>query len=104
MIKKKEPEIRYQDNSIDTRDFWYKVKSYYESSYPHNYILCKIIPNGSVDCYETKIYFTFGIKGTSGTKYTLAIANKTSQSALINTGTGENKLELDISLRDVNNE
>lgn len=68
--------------SCDTRDFWYKIRSYYEPNAGKNYIICKVIPKDSEDYYETKVYFSFGLMGTSGTCYTLAITNVGSRGAI----------------------
>ena len=80
-----DPDKKYIDSTyhIDTRDFWYKIKPYYEATAINNYILCKIIPFGeALDYLESRLFFTFGIAGSSGTRYTLAIVNEGGQIAV----------------------
>ena len=84
----------------DNRSFWYRIKPYYEPTAVRNHILCKVIPGEDFDSVESGQYFTFGIAGTNGTKYTLAITNTSSQAALESSG---NSLVLNVVLKDANN-
>ena len=63
--------------TIDNRDFWYKIKPYYQDSAVNNDITCIFAPPESDDEITGTQLFTFGIKGTSGTKYTLAVTHST---------------------------
>jgi hypothetical protein len=60
-----------------------------------------VIPEGDIDKVESSIHFNFGIAGTNGTKYTLAITNASAQSA-VQSG-DEKSLFLNVSLRDGTN-
>lgn len=97
----------YKVGDYDTRDFWYQIRGYYEPSAVKNYIICRIITENGND-YETKIYFSFGFNGNSGTRYTVAITNKTTQSSIIEKKkqkeTEIKPLSLKIDLRNANNE
>ena len=95
-------QIDKQEQSIgyDNRSFWYRIKPYYEPTAVRNHILCKVIPGEDFDSVESGQYFTFGIAGTNGTKYTLAITNTSSQAALESSG---NPLVLNVVLKDANN-
>lgn len=86
----------------DERSFWYMIKSYYEQTTTQNFIICKIVPEGEsvADAIETKLFFNFGIAGTNGTKYTLAITSAGNQPCV----TSSKSLTLNVSLRDANNE
>jgi hypothetical protein len=99
------PEEQYiyseKDSSIDNRDFWYKIKPYYEATAANNEIQCEFIKREGIDPPVTGTQlFSFGIKGTSGTKYTLSITNAGSNVA----ATGEDGLGLKAELKDFNNE
>ena len=85
--------------TFDNRDFWYKIKPYYENSAQNNTIHCEFIKAQDVDSVWGEQLFTFGTAGTSGTKYTLAITNATSQVAA-NSSAG---LPLLIQLKDSDN-
>ena len=85
--------------TFDNRDFWYKIKPYYENSAQNNTIHCEFIKAQDVDSVWGEQLFTFGTAGTSGTKYTLAITNATSQVAA-NSSAG---LPLSIQLKDSDN-
>jgi hypothetical protein len=61
----------------DTRDFWYKIKEYYEPTI-NNSIICEVHLYGQEDPIFSSITFSFGIEGTSGTRYTMEITNATS--------------------------
>jgi hypothetical protein len=80
----------YTTDEIDNRDFWYKIKPFYESSASNNDISCEFIPANSVDAVRGTQLFTFGIQGTSGTRYTLKIVPSSSRKAI----GGENGLGL----------
>ena len=88
------------DSQIDSRDFWYKIKPYYDATASINSIKCEFRPAEDNDLVTGEEFFTFGIMGSNGTKYTLAITPATNQVAT----TPSKELVLDISLRDFNNE
>ena len=88
------------DSQIDSRDFWYKIKPYYDATASINSIKCEFRPAEDNDLVTGEEFFTFGIMGSNGTKYTLAITPATNQVAT----TPSKELVLDISLRDSNNE
>ena len=88
------------NNGIDTRDFWYKIKPYYEATANLNSIKCEFRPAENNNIITGEQFFTFGVMGSNGTKYTLAITPATSQVAT----TPSKNLQLDVSLRDFNNE
>lgn len=100
-MKSYEFNVLYGEEDYDDRSFWYSIKSYYEPSATQNHIICRVIPNGDIDKVENGEYFTFGIAGTNGTKFTLAITNRTSQCA-IDYGT-QDPLKLNVVLKDANN-
>ena len=88
------------DNTqIDSRDFWYKIKPYYDATAIRNSIKCEFRPAEDNDLATGEEFFNFGIMGSNGTKYTLAITPATNQVAT----TPSKELVLDISLRDFNN-
>lgn len=94
-------EYNFVNNSqIDSRDFWYKIKPYYDATASINSIKCEFRPAEDNDLVTGEEFFTFGIMGSNGTKYTLAITPATNQIAT----TPSKELVLDISLRDFNNE
>lgn len=94
-------EYNFVNNSqIDSRDFWYKIKPYYDATASINSIKCEFRPAEDNDLVTGEEFFTFGIMGSNGTKYTLAITPATNQVAT----TPSKELVLDISLRDFNNE
>lgn len=88
------------DKQIDSRDFWYKIKPYYDATAVLNSIKCEFRPAEDNDIVTGEQFFSFGIMGSNGTKYTLAITPATNQVAT----TPSKTLQLDISLRDFNNE
>lgn len=87
-------------NGIDTRDFWYKIKPYYDASANINSIKCEFRAASDNDIVTGETFFSFGIMGSNGTKYTLSINPATNQVATLPT----KDLILDVSLRDFNNE
>lgn len=88
------------DKQIDSRDFWYKIKPYYDATAVLNSIKCEFRPAEDNDIVTGEQFFSFGIMGSNGTKYTLAITPATNQVAT----TPSKTLQLDVSLRDFNNE
>lgn len=86
----------------DERSFWYKIKPTFQPSDSQNYIICKVILAGEITPVESKQYFTFGLAGNNGTKYTFAITNATPQGYIDGSG-NDKELLLNISLRDANN-
>ena len=84
----------------DNRDFYYKIKPYYDHGAMQNSILCMVLPQGDPDPVYGEQFFTFGIKGTSGTKYTLSITNTSSTKI---TTTDSSELPLKVELRDFDN-
>ena len=88
------------DTEIDNRDFWYKIKPYYEASATNNEIRCVFLKHEDVDEVQGVQLFTFGLRGTCGTKYTLAITN-TSSNVAANATQG---LDLKAQLKNFNNE
>lgn len=85
--------------NIDNRDFWYKIRPIYEDTAQNNAISVKFVKNSESDEVSGEQLFTFGIKGTSGTKYTLAITNSTDQIA----SNGVRGLNLRAQLKDFDN-
>lgn len=84
------------------RQFFYKIKSYYESNAQNNTIeVYAYIPNVT-EPVKGAISFTFSTFGTNGTKYTLAVTPMESQIAVLPSGNDDYQLRL--SLRDANNE
>ena len=84
------------------RQFFYKIKSYYESNAQNNTIeVYAYIPNVA-EPVKGAISFTFSTFGTNGTKYTLAVTPMESQIAVLPSGNDDYQLRL--SLRDANNE
>lgn len=84
------------------RQFFYKIKSYYESNAQNNTIeVYAYIPNVT-EPVRGAISFTFSTFGTNGTKYTLAVTPMESQIAVLPSGNDDYQLRL--SLRDANNE
>lgn len=98
--KDKDSYIKSLDETTeyDTRDFWYKIKDYYDPGYSQNYILCKIILEGTTETYEMKEYFTFGMMGNSGTKYTVTVNNVNGNAVQNN-----KQLYLEVVVRDSDN-
>lgn len=88
------------DNKIDNRDFWYKIKPIYSDSATENTIKCVFIKDKKTDEISGEEIFNFGIKGTSGTKYTLTVENRTSQ----NVATSDEGLKLKCAITDCDNE
>lgn len=88
------------DKQIDSRDFWYKIKPYYDATAVINSIKCEFRPAEDNDIVTGEEFFSFGTMGSNGTKYTLAITPSTNQVAT----TPSAELKLDLSLRDFNNE
>jgi hypothetical protein len=88
------------NNQIDSRDFWYKIKSYYDATAILNSIQCVFRPAEDNDTVTGEEFFSFGLMGSNGTKYTLAITPTTNQIATTN----NDALALELSLRDFNNE
>ena len=87
-------------NGFDTRDFWYKIKPYYDASASINSIKCEFRAAADNDIVSGEEFFNFGVIGSNGTKYTLSINPATNQVATLPT----KNLILDVSLRDFNNE
>lgn len=88
------------NKQIDSRDFWYKIKPYYDATAVINSIKCEFRPAEDNDIVTGEEFFSFGTMGSNGTKYTLAITPSTNQVAT----TPSTELKLDLSLRDFNNE
>lgn len=88
------------NNQIDSRDFWYKIKSYYDATAILNSVQCVFRPAEDNDTVTGEEFFSFGLMGSNGTKYTLAITPTTNQTATTN----NDALALELSLRDFNNE
>lgn len=86
--------------ALDNRDFFYKIKPYYDHGAMQNSILCMVLPQGDPDPVYGEQFFTFGIKGTCGTKYTLSITNASSTKI---TTTNSSELPLKVELRDFDN-
>ena len=84
---------------IDNRDFWYLIKPYYEQSSQNNFIKCVFIKENESDEVSGIQLFNFGVKGTSGTKYTLAITKPSEQKAAM----ASKGLNLKAQLKDFNN-
>jgi hypothetical protein len=84
---------------IDNRDFWYKIQPFYDASATNNSIKCVFIKYQEDDEVQGEQFFTFGVKGTSGTKYTLAITKPTTQKWV----TASKGLSLKAQLKDFNN-
>jgi len=88
-----------EDDKYDTRDFWYKIKPFYENGSRKNVIECEIHLEGDDNPVYGEEFFNFGIASTNGTKYTLAITNQTNQTATM----PNTDLPLEVSLRDYSN-
>ena len=84
---------------IDNRDFWYQIKPYYESTANNNEIKCVFLKHEDVDEVSGSQVFTFGVSGTSGTKYTLAITPAEDEISTTDT----TQLKLKAQLKDANN-
>ena len=97
-----EEEKERQTSDLNDRIFTYKIKSFYEQSAQNNTIEVWAYIPGYNEPVKGEIFFTFSISGTSGTKYTLSIAPKTSQIAAL--PYGSNSLELGLNLYDANGE
>ena len=91
---------KISDESVDC-DFWYMIKPYYSHTAKKNDIICKVKLYGSEDYLQATVLMSFGIEGTSGTHYTLVITNSEVNKIAITASEG---LDLDISLRDYENE
>ena len=85
--------------TIDNRDFWYTIKGYYQPEDIRNEITCVFVQSEDVDEVQGIQLFTFGLKGTSGTKYTLSIVKDGTQI----TSTSSMGLPLKITLKDFDN-
>lgn len=88
----------------DDRYFTYRIKNYLVATSSNNIIYCKIVKGQYV--FETEILLNFGVFGTSGTNYTLAVEPATTQPAVVlNRLTPEDAaLKLSIKLFDSKNE
>ena len=95
--------------TIDSEDrfFFYKIKSFYESSAQNNTILVYAYVPNKEEPTVGEINFTFGTFGSNGTKYTLAITPATDQIAVLpaeNTGDDSGNLQLNLTLYNANSE
>ena len=95
--------------TIDSEDrfFFYKIKSFYESSAQNNTILVYAYVPNKEEPTVGEINFTFGTFGSNGTKYTLAIIPATDQIAVLpaaNTGDDSGNLQLNLTLYNANSE
>lgn len=88
----------------DDRYFTYRIKNYLVATSSNNIIYCKIVKGQYV--FETEILLNFGVFGTSGTNYTLAVEPATTQPAVVlNRLTPEDAaLKLSVKLFDSKNE
>ena len=84
------------------RQFFYKIKSYYESNAQNNAIEVYAYIPSVIKPVKGAISFTFSTFGTNGTKYTLAVTPMESQIAVLPSEKDDYQLRL--SLRDANNE
>ena len=87
--------------NIDNRDFWYKIKPYYSNDAINNEIKCVFEKSENPSSIQGTQFFTFGVRGTSGTKYTLEVTRKETSPASSNSKEG---LKLRVRLLDANNE
>ena len=87
--------------NIDNRDFWYKIKPYYSNDAINNEIKCVFEKSENPSSIQGTQFFTFGVRGTSGTKYTLEVTRKETSPASSNSEEG---LKLRVRLLDANNE
>jgi hypothetical protein len=94
-----EDAYKSKEKDIDTRDFWYRIKNFYDPAAIKNHILCKIVTSQG-EIYETKLYFNFGTKGNNGTRYTITVINKDEYGALKGS---ESQLRYEVGLRDASN-
>lgn len=93
-------------NSED-RFFFYKIKSFYESSAQNNTILVYAYVPNKEEPTVGEINFTFGTFGSNGTKYTLAITPATDQIAVLpaaDVGDDSGNLQLNLTLYNANSE
>ena len=92
----------YTDNekNIDNRDFWYKIKPYYEDSAVNNYIKCEFLKYKDADSVWGTQTLSFGTAGTSGTKYTLALTYEKNDVIAASPSTG---IPFKVELKDFNN-
>lgn len=90
--------IEDNDDYSSYLDFYYKIKPVYNQSASQNMIICQVKFNDIDAPAQGEELFSFGVSGTSGTKYTFTITPATSQQTTV-----EN-LPLRISLTDENNE
>lgn len=93
-------------NSED-RFFFYKIKTYYESSAQNNTILVYAYVPNKEEPTVGEINFTFGTFGNNGTKYALAVTPATDQIAVLPAADTEDtsgNLQLNLTLYNANNE
>lgn len=81
----------YKNNGVDTREFIYCLKDFYDTNKTKNSILCEVqmqtekeIADGASNIYESNTVdakrlaaasiFSFGVKQSNGTQYTLTIS------------------------------
>lgn len=86
-------------SEIDHRDFWFKIKPYYQESTRNNYLKCEFYKIEDPDPVFGQQLFVFGVAGTSGTKYTLAITKGNGKSSTQDT----QALPFQAQLKDANN-
>ena len=86
--------------NLDNRDFWYQIKPYFESTANNNELKCEFLKNEDVDPVQGVQIFTFGVAGTCGTKYTLAITSAETEVA----ATTSKGLKLKAQLKDFHNQ
>ena len=91
-IKYNDEKNNFVEKGYDTRDFWYYIKDYYNSTALNNTITCKITDLKE----EGQVHFEFGTEGTNGTPYTLRVYPISSIRAV----TPSNSLELQLEVVD----
>ena len=86
--------------NFDHRDFWYKIKPYYDENATQNTLLCQVKISEDDDPVNGEQLFTFGVAGTNGTKYTLDVTNTSTMIAT----TGSDGVALNVVLKNALNE
>ena len=86
--------------NVDHRDFWYKIKPYYDENATQNTLLCQVKISEDDDPVNGEQLFTFGVAGTNGTKYTLDVTNTSTMIAT----TGSDGVALNVVLKNALNE
>lgn len=62
-----------EEGTLDSRSQNYRINSQYVNTYGNNSIKCEVF-KPTINSVEAEVNFTFGLYGTNGTKYTLAVS------------------------------